>query len=63
MFNLKKQTSTDGIQTRYSLTIMYLFEFAISWHILKGDHLDLALGIGPIDIRFGTTIWRSWIRL
>ena len=62
MFNLKKQISVDGVQTRYSITILYFIELAVSWHILKGDHLDLALGIGPIDIRFGTTIWRNWIR-
>ena len=62
MFNIKKQTSADGIQTRYCIIILYFIELAISWHILKGDHLDLALGIGPIDIRFGTTIWRNWIR-
>ena len=62
MFKFKKQTSTDGVQTRYSLTIMYFLELALSWHILKGDHLDFALGIGPIDFRFGTTIWRNWIR-
>ena len=62
MFIVRKQTSTDDIQTRYSITILYIIEIAISYHILRGDHLDLALGIGPIDIRFGTTIWRNWFR-
>ena len=62
MFILRKQIDTSGTHCRYSMVLLWVLEISIQYHVLKGDHLELNIGIGPIDISFGTTIWRHWIR-
>ena len=63
MLVVRKYTTTTGEQTRYSITLLWFFCLAFSYSILKGDHIEVSIGVGPIDIRFGTTIWRNWLRI
>jgi hypothetical protein len=44
------------------LKLLWLFSVSIHHYIAKGDHLELSLGIGPVDLRFGTSIWWSKIK-
>ena len=62
MLAVRKQTSTDGRERRYSITLFYLIQFAVTYHSLKGSHLDLSIGVGPVDITLGTTIWSGVFR-
>ena len=62
MFILRRQVDTSGTHHRYAVIFLWVFEISIHYHILKGDHLELNIGIGPIDLSFGTTIWRHWTR-
>ena len=62
MLAIRKQTDPSKTHTRYSIVIFKLFEIAFGYHILRGDHLDLSIGIGPLDINFGTTIWQRFWR-
>ena len=62
MLAVRKQTSMDGREVRYSLTLLYLIQFAVTYHSLKGSHLDLSIGVGPVDITLGTTIWSGLFR-
>ena len=62
MLVLRKHKATNGNQTMYTIILLQFFSISISHHVLKGDHLELTIGIGPIDITFGTAIWRNWIR-
>ena len=61
MLAIRKQTSMDG-RYRYSITLFYLIQFAVTYHSLKGSHLDLSIGVGPVDITLGTTIWSGLFR-
>ena len=58
----RKLQDKSGNNTRYSLVLFNFFSIAISYHILRGDHLELTIGIGPLDFNFGTTIWRRFWR-
>ena len=62
MLRVRKQTSTDKKECRYSITLFRLVQFALTYHVLRGNHLDITLGIGPIDITFGTTVWGGCLR-
>ena len=62
MLAVRKQTSTDGRECRYSITLFYLIQFAVTYHSLKGSHLDLTIGIGPVDVTLGTTVWSGLFR-
>ena len=61
MLAIRKQTSKDG-SCRYSITLCYLIQFAVTYQLLNGSHLDLSVGLGPIDLTFGTTIWSGLFR-
>jgi len=43
------------------IVFLWVFGFAIHWYVSQGDHAELSLSLGPIDIRFGTSIW--WNKL
>ena len=62
MLVVRKQTDKEGSHTRYIMVLFNFFSIAIGYHVLRGDHLDLTIGLGPIDINFGTTIWRRFWR-
>ena len=62
MLRVRKQTSIEGKECRYSITFFRLIQFALTSHVLRGSHLDITLGIGPIDLTFGTTVWGGWLR-
>ena len=61
MLAIRKQNSMDG-RYRYSITLFYLIQFAVTYQLLNGSHLDFSIGLGPIDITFGTTIWSGLFR-
>ena len=62
MLRVCKQMTKDGKECRYSITLFRIFQAALTYHVLIGNHLEITLGIGPIDVSFGTTIWGEWLR-
>tara|TARA_Y100001963_G_C6706974_1_gene412369 strand:- start:745 stop:936 length:192 start_codon:yes stop_codon:yes gene_type:complete len=62
MLAIRKQTSEDGNEGRFSITLLHIFQIAVTYHSLRGRHLDLTLGVGPIDINIGTTVWNGVFR-
>ena len=62
MLKLKGQTDTLGNHHRYSIILLWLFEISILCSTLRGSHLEITIGIGPIDFTFGTAIWQYWTR-
>ena len=43
------------------LTFLWIFAISMHWYVAKGDHAEISLSIGPLDLRFGTSVW--WSRL
>jgi hypothetical protein len=43
------------------ITLFWMFAIALHWYVHKGDHMEISLSLGPIDIRFGTSMW--WNKL
>ena len=39
------------------LSLLWVFALSLQWYIHKGDHAEITLSFGPIDIKFGTSIW------
>ena len=45
----------------FSISLLWIIGITIHWYVCKGDHAEISLSFGPIDIRFGTSIW--WRRI
>ena len=62
MLIVRSQSTKGGREKRYSLTLFYLFQIAITIYEGNGSHLDLSIGFGPLDITLGTTVWKGVYR-
>ena len=40
--------------------ILWIFTFSFSAHSIKGEHLVLGVGIGPLDISLMLHRWNNW---
>ena len=58
---IKFKYHNEGSNMLFQIVILWVFGFSIHWYVSKGDHTELSLSLGPIDIRFGTSIW--WNKL
>lgn len=43
----------------YTLILLWLFSGTLTYNILRGDHVSFSLGIGPIELSFGFSVWRK----
>ena len=59
MLKLKSINDTESNQIGWSIIILWLFSFTLSYNIVKGDHITLGFCVGPIEISLGLSIWRK----
>ena len=43
------------------ITLFWIFAISLHWYVSKGDHVEISFSLGPIDFRFGTSMW--WNKL
>ena len=59
LFQMQYQDSEEGLGLRIILlTVMNVF---IGFHTVKGEHLNLGLGLGPIELSITLHRWIRWL--
>lgn len=59
MINFKKIEDLENNQVGYSVIILWLFSGTLSYNIIRGDHITIGLGAGPLEVSLGLSIWRK----
>ncbi len=58
MFNIKR-TKTEKNSTM-RLTFLYLFALELGAHYLNGTHLQIGVGVGPLELSTSLHHWDNW---
>ena len=59
LFRMQYQDSEEGLGLRIILfTIINMF---VGYHSVKGEHLNLGLGLGPMEISLTFHRWTNWL--
>ena len=56
---LKYKDLASNNATGASLVVLWIFSVSFVYSTLKGDHLTIAFGIGPLEWNTGLSIWRN----
>ena len=59
MIDFKKIVEPENNQVGYSFIILWLFSVTLSYNIIRGDHITIGLGAGPLEVSLGLSIWRK----
>ena len=59
MISFKKMVDHESNQIGWSLIILWLFSVTLSYNIIRGDHITIGLGAGPLEVSLGLSIWRK----
>ena len=57
MIRIDTVNNADIIQQR--LTLLYLFQFGVSFQNLDGQHFGIIFAIGPIELNFTVRLWNG----
>ena len=59
MISFKKMVDQESNQIGWSVIILWLFSVTLSYNIIRGDHITIGLGAGPLEVSLGLSIWRK----
>ena len=59
MIDFKKIVEPENNQVGYSFIILWLFSVTLSYNIIRGAHITIGLGAGPLEVSLGLSIWRK----
>ena len=59
MIKIKKINEPENNQIAWSVIILWLFSVTLSYNIIRGDHITIGLGAGPLEVSLGLSIWRK----
>ena len=57
MIRIDTVNNADIIQQR--LTLLYLFQFGVSFQNLDGQHFGIIFAIGPLELNFTLRLWNG----
>jgi len=59
IFKLELQNNDEGAGARFVLfTLINMF---VGLHSINGDHFNLGLGIGPMEVSLNLHRWNRWL--
>jgi hypothetical protein len=59
LIRMQFQNGEEGVGIR--LVFLTLLNMFVGFHSMNGDHLNLGLGVGPMELSFTLHRWNRWL--